>query len=149
MTYRRSVTLRTDIDTREPPEPVKEQPWARLSLTWQPDVIVLNRGAHFSETSDLLDGVRSTLLWMQEFLPRAVVLWRNTPHGHPGCDNATGPLLAPLAAPALAAMPFHWNAFPSQNDALEAMIKRDFPGVLHIDVATPTNLRPDGHPGNG
>ena len=46
-------------------------------------------------------------------------------------------------------MPFHWNAFPSQNGALEAMIKRDFPGVLHIDVATPTNLRPDGHPGKG
>ena len=107
----------------------------------QPGLIVLNAGAHFQEDAELIPQVQAALTAVVAAHPDALVVWRNTPPGHRDCANMTSPLTEPQRG----TLPFHWDEFARQNALIAAMIEREFPRVMYLDVATSTALRGDFH----
>jgi hypothetical protein len=107
-----------------------------------PDIFIVNRGAHYSPTAELLHDAAAVIRAICAAYPGALVVWRNTPVGHPNCSRFTAPISSPLP---MAGAPFNWDEFTPQSAAVEAMLAAEFPTVIHLDVATATNLRPDGH----
>ena len=105
-------------------------------------IVIVNKGAHWTPTLQLLRSISAALREVQRMFPAAIVIWRNTPHGHPNCSRYSGPLATPLP---LEGMPFHWGEFPAQNAAVAALLAVDFPDVLRMDGATSANLRPELH----
>lgn len=113
----------------------------------------MNRGAHYQDDATVLRDIEDTLTVLRRDRPDLLVIYRNTPAGHPGCgDNSTrfGP---PLQHPAnYSGHPmwqpdhlFHWSHFARQNELVRELLRTKFPHVLYIDVAGVTALRPDGH----
>ena len=107
------------------------------SVGLAPGLIILNAGAHFQEDGVLIPQVRAALAVVVATHPSATVVWRNTPPGHAGCGNMT----VPLTEPQRGTLPFHWGEFARQN----ALIEREFPSVIYLDVASSTALRGDFH----
>ena len=145
--YRRSDHLRTDVESfrRNERANVVEEPWLGAATSGAYGIIILNRGAHATEDDPFLEGWRGALRALRAGAPRALLLARNTPPGHARCWEASVAAL-PLASPQPAAgLPYGWSAFARQNRLLERLIAEEFPGVLYLDVATPTALRPDMH----
>ena len=119
----------------------RESPVHAVFARVMPTHVLLNRGAHFQPDKAYVRGWEGALDYIARVAPRARVLVRNTPAGHPGCGNATGPLSVPDT---VAVWPFHWGDFPRQNSLLRNLTVRRA-GLLYLDVATPTRLRPDMH----
>ena len=130
---------------RAPPVNVLEHPVGAAFAQIAPTHVLLNRGAHFQPDGAYARGWAAALDYVARAAPNARVLVRNTPAGHPGCVNATGPLAAPAR---VAAWPFTWSHFPRQNSLLRNLTVRRA-GLLYLDAATPTLLRPDGHMNSG
>jgi len=107
-----------------------------------PSFFIINRGAHYSPTVELLRDAAALVRSINSAYPNAVVMWRNTPVGHPNCSQYSVPIFSPLP---MAGAPFNWDKFASQNTAVEDMLRLEFPDVVLLDVATATNLRPDIH----
>ena len=106
------------------------------------DIVVLNRGAHYQSDAQFLEGWRHALEYLREAYPDTLIVARNTPPGHKGCSQHMQPLAKP---PPSAGMPHHWGAFRRQNTKLARLLASEFPGVVPLDVATPTALRADMH----
>ena len=119
-----------------------EEPWQGMMNRFAFDVVVLNRGAHYELDGPFVDQWRRTLAWLREAHPGALVVARNTPPGHKRCGEARQPLARPQDP---AGLPFNWGRFGHQNRLLERLVRDEFPGVLLLDWATPTALRPDQH----
>ena len=120
---------------------VLEHPINDAIALMKPTDIVLNRGAHFAPDDAYMQGWKTALSYISHASPQARVMIRNTPSGHPHCEKSKRPLLEPPAYPD--ELPHHWGDFVRQNDLLKDLAVRE--GLLNLDVATPTRLRPDMH----
>eukprot|EP00536_Pseudo-nitzschia_multiseries_P016174 jgi/Psemu1/220473/e_gw1.1039.7.1 len=141
-------------------------------LTSDPDVIVMNRGAHYVENPILeleLNATFSTVSkWQQDCDRRGkdcLLIWRTTAPGFPDCDNAPGPiriedkpnaeaLISNSSHPWYAdRQKFHWWNFKYQNafveNLLEAFVKEQGLRISFVDFYEMAILRPDLHIGNG
>ena len=119
-------------------------------------VLILNRGAHYTPDTELMQDIGHLFTYLTKRYPTISIVWRNTPAGHPNCQNFDTPLLVP---PDLTfdrgSIPdnstggsthrYHWNLFAHQNQLVKTFLENNFPSTLFLDVATPTNLRPDHH----
>jgi hypothetical protein len=105
-------------------------------------VLVLNRGAHYEVDSAYLAQMRATLTYLRQAHPELLVVVRTTPAGHAKCGSSHAPL---SRRPRAARLPFKWNLFRGQNAKLRALVRREFPGVVLMDVEPATALRPDLH----
>jgi hypothetical protein len=119
-----------------------------LDTTWAGDapeaaLIILNRGAHYTNDTLYLDGWRAALDHVRSVAPDAIVVARTTPPGHLDCFKFT----APLRSPPSITKQFNWADFGRQNALLRALVKDAFPGVLLFDVELMAALRPDVHVG--
>jgi hypothetical protein len=130
-----------------------------------PQVLVLNRGAHYVSDTELLAGIRSTLDVVEEWLGRCDQLnikchffWRTTVPGHPRChDSFKGPVNDLAAMEAYVAnlslytpreLEFHWHDFRRQNELVEAELERrraHLPHYRMLDGYRINLLRPDAH----
>ena len=110
-----------------------------------PTLILLNRGAHYAPDSNFSSGVLRALDFLAAAAPRAHVMLRDTPAGHPGCTEAAGILDAPpmYAANNTLWRAHHWADFHRQNELLHAIGAAR--GVVVVGFAHPTSMRPDGH----
>lgn len=124
-----------------------EVAWARAAAT--AGVVVLNRGAHWEATPAVARAYAAAVAHVRRAAPRALVLVRSTPPGHAGCWAHARPLAAPPPPAAAARLPYNWGRLPAQNAAVRAHLQRGgalpAPGVLLLDVAPSTALRPDRH----
>jgi hypothetical protein len=123
----------------------------RLDTTWAGDapeaaLIVLNRGAHYTDDTLYLDGWRAALDHVRSVAPDAIVVARTTPPGHPNCFNFTAPLRSPQYIEKVWSSS-HWADFGRQNALLRALVRDAFPDVLLFDVELMASLRPDVHVG--
>lgn len=148
----------------------------RIIQISDPDVIVFNRGAHFTNNSILAMELNATLArslkWQQECQERndkqdCLLVWRTTAPGFPDCDSVPGPISAlnQSMAEALISNPsnpwceanpkrqeFHWWDFAEQNELAEHLIQnqRDTNPLFRIsfiDFYEMAILRPDNHIG--
>jgi GDSL/SGNH-like Acyl-Esterase family found in Pmr5 and Cas1p len=126
-----------------------------------PQVLVLNRGAHYANDTEFMDNLRSNLDVVEEWQSRCDDLrikchffWRTTVPGHPQCWNDTSPASDKAAIEARVAnlslydgakINYHWYDFQHQNLLAEAELKRR--GMRHrvLDAYHLNVLRPDEH----
>ena len=106
----------------------------------KPTHILANRGAHYAPDGVYVAGIQDAVLGLRSLAPTALVLWRNTPAGHPNCALAKGPS---DEAVNVSQMPYHWGDFPRQNDLMKRAVNGA--GLPCIDLAAPTIRRPDHH----
>jgi hypothetical protein len=132
------------------------------NLTHIPQVLVLNRGAHYVEDDQYLVELNSTLDVVEEWLGRCDQLqikchffWRTTVPGHINCRTFKHPVndkatmeahIANLSLYSPKELAFHWYDFQHQNLLAEAellkrrTIRNRILDGYHINV-----LRPDHH----
>ena len=126
-----------------------EEPWRADAASGAWGVLLLNRGAHLqAEDGAFREGWRAALAAARAAAPGALIVARNTPPGHAGCARARQPLTRRTPPPPPPHSPHGWHHFPRQNEVLRALLRKDFPGVLLLDVAAPTAGRPDMHLGS-
>lgn len=117
---------------------------AVFNTTSSPLVVLVNRGAHYSPDDYFLSEVERVLYFVTRQPRISAIIWRNTPPGHANCTNYSGPIQSPQAEEGL---PFNWGEFRHQNGLVDDMLSSKFPEVWHMDVYSPTVLRPDRHTG--
>jgi GDSL/SGNH-like Acyl-Esterase family found in Pmr5 and Cas1p len=127
-----------------------------------PQVLILNRGAHYVNDTELLTGIRATLDVVEEWLGRCDQLeikchffWRTTVPGHHHCRTFRAPVndkatmekhVADLSQYTAKEIPYHWYDFRHQNGLVEAelvnrkQVRHRIVDGYHINL-----LRPDGH----
>jgi hypothetical protein len=126
-----------------------------------PQVLVLNRGAHYTNDTSFAAGIQSTLDVVEEWLGRCDQMsikchffWRNTVPGHVNCRSFKVPVndkatieahIANLSNYDATSIKFHWYDFQHQNVLVEAeLVRRKIRHRVldgyHINV-----LRPDRH----
>jgi hypothetical protein len=128
-----------------------------------PQVVVLNRGAHYANDTEFLDGIRSALDVVEEWLGRCDQLsikchffWRTTVPGHHHCHAFTAPVndadameahVANLSQYDDTARGYHWHDFQHQNLLAEAELNKRGPRLPHriLDGYHINLLRPDRH----
>ncbi|CAI5525708.1 unnamed protein product [Closterium sp. Naga37s-1] len=92
----------------------------------------------------MLQEVRDTLEAVRELYPDMLVIWRNSPAGHPSCHRFTRPLKRrPKPLQLKGQLPATWTRHAEMNVAVRSLLKEY--GVVYLDVDSATSLRPDGH----
>ena len=142
MLYRRSDHLQLGIKKFRWANNAIHEPWQGLFSRNPFDIVIVNTGAHYQSDADYVKHWRGLLRYFRDNHPQSLVIARNTPPGHKNCASAKGPLEAPQDPDGL---PYNWGKFGHQNRLLRDMVTREFPGVIYLDVATATALRPDMH----
>ncbi|GJP48953.1 hypothetical protein CLOM_g8223 [Closterium sp. NIES-68] len=119
-------------------------PWAQPGVADIPsaDVIVLNRGPHWTPTPQFTSGVQNALRFIRYNYPDKLVIYRNTPPGHKDCEDYDRPLEKRQETGSL---PFNWGEFPKQNRAAKELVEQV--GGVYLDVEEAVGLRADGHNG--
>ena len=105
-------------------------------------VVIVNRGAHFIGDDGFVSHLNYSMHWLRAALPDALIIYRNTPHGHVNCSGGKKPL---ETLPPTSSWPYNWANFARQNELAKPIIS-SVDGVF-VDVATMTTLRVDGHAG--
>ena len=111
-------------------------------------LLIMNRGAHFKPTDEVLSDLNTTLSKVFKLFPEISVVWRNTPPGH---HNFAEMFFSPPADSEpkfeehLDVKYHYWNEFDEQNRAVENFLVKLFPQVLYLDFYTPTAFRMDSH----
>ena len=118
-------------------------PWTRiLPILARADVIVANRGAHYTHDQTFLFGVRAALRFLRRLHPNKLIIWRSTPPGHKDCDSYDRPLQDSRGQTSL---PHNWGWFLHQNSIVKPQVERV--GGVYMDLDTITMARADGHLG--
>ncbi|GJP70793.1 hypothetical protein CLOP_g1695 [Closterium sp. NIES-67] len=119
-------------------------PWVlpALSHLATADIILINRGAHWTTTEDFLSGVRSAARYIRQHFPDKLVIYRNTPPGHVECAGMDRPLKQPQDQELL---PYYWKDLREQNEAVRKVVEES--GAVYMDVEGMLALRWDGHVG--
>ena len=112
-------------------------------------IVVLNRGLHGVNTLDLLQEIRGLIEVIRQETSRVMIIWRDTPVGHPDCMSYTAPIASPINASIYAAsgeaFNYDWMGIYKQNANVSAMLQKEFPDVVWMEVSLATMLRPDKH----
>eukprot|EP00271_Cylindrocystis_brebissonii_P014536 TRINITY_DN358_c3_g1_i2.p1 TRINITY_DN358_c3_g1~~TRINITY_DN358_c3_g1_i2.p1 ORF type:complete len:544 (-),score=90.62 TRINITY_DN358_c3_g1_i2:1331-2962(-) len=119
-----------------------EAPWMSQLREWNPDILLLNRGAHYSDDDDFEEGVREALWAARIALPEALIVWRNTPPGHVNCTSYTAPLTERQPGSILP-RDYHWADFARQNELVKDILAEV--GAVYLDVDYSSALMPMGH----
>jgi hypothetical protein len=140
----------------------------RIIQRSDPDVILINRGAHFMENETLLSNqlnetLNRALIWQQDCDKRnrdCLLLWRTTAPGFPNCDQIPGPIsisnrsiaenmIMDRSSYTEVQNAYHWGDFASQNvlveDLIQYHIKVNQLRISFIDFYDMAILRPDHH----
>mmetsp|Transcript_37723 Transcript_37723/g.91649 ORF Transcript_37723/g.91649 Transcript_37723/m.91649 type:complete len:437 (-) Transcript_37723:77-1387(-) len=141
--------------------------WNTMMRNINPQIVVLNRGAHYTPTNQMLteleDTLQTALDWQKDCDEKqrdCVLLWRTTAPGYPDCQQTSGPITN--AAQAEVAIgnqtwyqqeefrkEFHWWEFAEQNkqveDLIQLFITKKNLRISFLDFYHLAILRPDHH----
>jgi len=134
-----STTTGSKAHTRSSSDP----PWLTLIKTWGAKAVLLDRGAHYTETSQFAEELQLTVLTLRERYPDLLILYMASVAGHKGCESIEVPL---EKAQDRASLPFHWGDFHEQNGIAQRIVEKY--GGVFLDVEPMTELRADGHRGD-
>jgi hypothetical protein len=126
-----------------------------------PQVLVLNRGAHYAKDKEYLRDLRAALDVVEEWQGRCDFLkikchffWRTTVPGHRNCKNFTHPVndkvvieayIANLSQYDPTTSRYHWYDFQHQNRLAESELRRRRMRHRVLDGYHINVLRPDDH----
>jgi hypothetical protein len=146
---RLSLVLRKAVNTNNFTRQNKfiEFTWLPLINIIQPAILVLNRGAHFENTSVVLDSLREAFSYVYEHHPNTTVIWRNTPRGVEDHKEEffNLPLKEPLDPRAPSIYPYAYEQYHDQNIAIREFLEKEFPKAIFWDIAHAMSFRQDGH----
>ncbi|CAI5490661.1 unnamed protein product [Closterium sp. Naga37s-1] len=115
-------------------------PWSQHGALVDSDVLLINRGAHFTDDEAYVRDVRRALRFVRKNFPNKLIIYRNTPPGHFNCTENLGPLAERQQKEIL---PFNWGGFVRQNELARRLVAEV--GGIYMDVEGVMALRPDGH----
>ncbi|CAI5943376.1 unnamed protein product [Closterium sp. NIES-64] len=115
-------------------------PWSQHGALVDSDVLLINRGAHFTDDEAYVRDVRRALRFVRRNFPDKLIIYRNTPPGHFNCTENLGPLAERQPKEIL---PFNWGGFMRQNELARKLVEEV--GGIYMDVEGVMALRPDGH----
>eukprot|EP00475_Leptophrys_vorax_P013272 TRINITY_DN19645_c0_g1_i1.p1 TRINITY_DN19645_c0_g1~~TRINITY_DN19645_c0_g1_i1.p1 ORF type:complete len:369 (+),score=-13.92 TRINITY_DN19645_c0_g1_i1:156-1109(+) len=118
-------------------------PWMEVPGVRDAHVLIINRGAHYKVSENVVESVTRMLRFIRYNHPDKLVIYRTTPPGHLNCRDYTGPIKDRQDPSQL---PFHWGDFTLQNQLVRAAVEET--GAVFMDVEPATALRPDGHRGD-
>lgn len=119
-----------------------------------PNLLILNRGAHYVEDDILLRDLRKTFSFLRQF-PHVSTIFRSATIGH--SDFAEKRLSEPLRSASDADVSerggiynntkilFNWDKFRHQMSLVKSLIDSSFPEIIFIDVYASTARRADLH----
>ena len=119
-----------------------------------PDVLVLNRGAHYVSDDELLGHLNNTLFsqlndWQERCRSnekRCLLIWRTSVPGHPNCTQFTKPSDSVKEMEELILQgPFYWAKFKDQNELVLEAFQRTNLSYEVMDSYHVNILRPDLH----
>jgi hypothetical protein len=127
-----------------------------------PLILVLNRGAHYVNDTQLLQGIRQTLVELNVWQAscrrlgfQCFLYWRTTVPGHPHCTvNETKPVNNLTEMERRISNPlnyddvtinYHWMDFARQNDLILQQLSNSGLAFSVIDGYSLNILRPDEH----
>lgn len=126
-----------------------------------PNVLVLNRGAHFKNDTELLAGVRKNIEEVRDWFDicekrqlKCHFFWRTSVPGHPGCKNFTQPVndlaymeerVADLSLYNNRSINYHWYDYQHQNKLVLKELEQSGLEYHVIDAYEPNMRRPDEH----
>lgn len=141
--------------------------WKTMIRNINPAIVVLNRGAHYTPTNQMLteleDTLESALEWQQDCDEKqrdCVLLWRTTAPGYPDCQQHPGPITNAAQAEAtignqtwyerpIFRQQFHWYEFVDQNklveDLIQGFVEKKNLRISFLDFYDMAILRPDHH----
>ena len=123
-----------------------------------PDVLVLNRGAHYVSDDELLGHLNNTLFsqlndWQERCRlndKKCLLIWRTSVPGHPNCTQFTKPSDSVKEMEELILQGgghFHWDQFKEQNELVLEAFQRTNLSYKVMDSYHVNILRPDLHRG--
>lgn len=126
----------------------EEFAWTPLVSIVNPFLYILNRGAHYYNTSILVHDVKVAIDFILKNNPQAIILWRNTPRGVE--NHRTTFFKAPYKNPLDPSRPskykYSYEQFYKQNLAIRDLIEKyTTKNVFYWDISFPMSYREDGH----
>ena len=134
--------------------------WLQYIKDHNISLLILNAGAHYRQTPELLSNVRKALTMAYKIKPDISVIWRTSYAGHPHCvrffdqdpsvmrDNEAYNAIYGLSHYEASFASHHWKDIEEQNIDVVNMTSMEFPQVFHLDITTPTKFRTDSHSHN-
>ena len=127
---------------------------------FSPDVLVLNRGAHYTPDDELKHHMVDTVFpILQEWQTTCKIegklcelIWRTTVPGHPNCTSFSQPSaniteMEELVSSAATINPtYNWDRFKGQNELMLNELKKTSLNYEVMDAYEINILRPDMHP---
>jgi hypothetical protein len=127
-----------------------------------PTVLILNRGAHFTEDTELLPAIRRNIneirSWLNSCDERGIrchFFWRTSVPGHPGCGNFTQPvnnlsaiegIISDLSQYNDRSIKYRWYDYQRQNQLiLQEFVAAKLSNFGVIDAYYLNVRRPDEH----
>jgi hypothetical protein len=113
-------------------------------------VVIVNWGAFYKPDEVVAKCAPANLHWLQEALPKALVVFRTSNMAHLNCERYTEPdnvLRDPAPNPRRPG--WNWDKFPLQRTIWIDEITNHRPGMLYLDILALSAKRPDQHPGRG
>lgn len=120
-------------------------PWSEYAGLVEADVVILNRGPHYTSDELYTQGVNMALHFLRLNFPNKLILYRSSPPGHHNCSTTSQPLAHRQNAADLQRFfqGYHWDAFAGQNEIAKRLAAQY--GVAFMDVVPMMELRADGH----
>ncbi|KAI8049133.1 uncharacterized protein B0P05DRAFT_641872 [Gilbertella persicaria] len=141
-----STRRKMNANHGHPTAEVIEWPFTSATLIRHYPVLILNRAPVIESDESFIKGLIDTLRLIRSSTgANSLIIYRSTGIGHPFCDDATGPLQAPLTDDQQKKLPFGWSEVARRNAIARVIVEAA--GGVFVDLAALTDLRPDGHVG--
>mmetsp|Transcript_15543 Transcript_15543/g.23521 ORF Transcript_15543/g.23521 Transcript_15543/m.23521 type:complete len:345 (-) Transcript_15543:510-1544(-) len=128
----------------------------RIIKEFHPDVMILNRGAHYVSDEQLIQHLNSTVIphivtWQDECVLEKKdchFVWRSTVPGHPHCTQFTKPAesVEEMEMMIATSPQYNWDKFKGQNELVMDLLSGSSLTAFNMFDGYPINiLRPDLH----
>ncbi|KAI9248482.1 hypothetical protein BDA99DRAFT_446149 [Phascolomyces articulosus] len=109
------------------------------------NIFIVNRAPVVEDDATFITQLIESMQVLRRTRPNALVIYRSTGIGHPYCNDAQGPLAAPLTDLERQELPYGWSEQTRRNAMAKEIVEAA--GGLYLDLAALTDMRPDGHIG--
>ena len=130
--------------------PRYENPWIGRIKDENISIVIMNRGAHNASSSSLVEEMNATLHHLTVHYPTVLFIFRDTPSGHPHCEETLTSEPLQVAKFNYSSLAEHqkgwgWALFEQQNHRVHDLIRAHYPWVIYLNVSFSTALRADSH----
>lgn len=135
-------------DQGHPLANIVEWPFVSSNMLSSYPILILSRTTQLDDNDALFTRrLIHTMKVIRETSPDALVIYQSSSIGHPFCQDAERPLSKELSDDELKRLPYGWSETKRRNAIAKTIVEAS--GGIYLDLAAMTDLRPDGHIGQG